>query len=129
MRNQHIFLSYRSLERAFALKLAAALRNVGVRVWVDCLPEGIRPGDDWPQALEEALNSCRALIAVISPDYVSSKPCLRERHRADQLGSLIFPVLLKPVATEQWPLEIERLQYVDFTNWHDEQPPDTMSVS
>jgi hypothetical protein len=28
----HVFLSYRSIERPFALKLAAALRNAGVRL-------------------------------------------------------------------------------------------------
>ena len=73
---QHVFLSYRSLERGFALKLAAALRNAGVIVWVDCLEDGIRVGDDWPCSIEEALNTCCALVAVVSPDYVASKVCL-----------------------------------------------------
>src|SRR5215831_15558260 len=100
---QHVFLSYRSLERQFALKLAAELRNAGVIVWVDRLEDGIQAGDDWPRTIEEALNSCRALIAVISPDYVTSKICKRELHRADQLSRAVFPVLLKSIPAEQWP--------------------------
>src|SRR5262245_22201395 len=47
----HIFLSYRSLERPFAVKLAVGLQNAGVAVWLDRFPTGIKPGDDWPQTL------------------------------------------------------------------------------
>lgn len=112
----HVFLSYRSLERAFALQLSAALRNAGVHLWVDCLSEGIRPGDDWPQTLEAALNTCASMIAVLSRGYVASKICRRELHRADQLGRTIFPVLLEPLDATEWPLEVERLQYIDFTS-------------
>ncbi len=117
---EHIFLSYRSLERAFALTLAAALRNAGVRTWVDCLPEGILPGDDWPKTLEEALNNCRALVAAISPGYAASRVCRQELHRAIRLGRPVFPVLIQSVVPEEWPLQIESLQYVDFTNWNDQ---------
>jgi hypothetical protein len=34
---KHIFMSYRSLEKDFALKLAADLKNAGVRLWMDVL--------------------------------------------------------------------------------------------
>ena len=112
----HVFLSYRSLERAFALQLCAALRNAGVHLWVDCLPEGIRPGDDWPQTLEAALDTCHAMIVVLSRGYVASKICRRELHRADRLGRTIFPVLLEPLGATELPLEVERLQYIDFTS-------------
>ena len=116
----HVFLSYRSTERPFALKLAASLRNSGVRVWVDCLPDGIRPGDDWPRTLEEALNTCASAVVVLSPEYAASRVCRRELHRVDQLGRVIFPVLLQALRATEWPLEVERLQYVDFTSWMDE---------
>lgn len=69
----HVVLSYRSIERPFALKLAAALPNAGVRLWVDCLPEGIQAADDWPRTLEGALNTCASMVAILSPDYASAK--------------------------------------------------------
>lgn len=116
----HVFLSYRSIERPFALKLAAALQNAGVHLWVDCLPEGIQTADDWPRTLENALNTCASMVAILSPDYASSKVCLRELHRADQLGRVIFPVVLRALHPTEWPLEVERLQYVDFTCWTDD---------
>ena len=42
-RSGHVFLSYRSLDADFALRLAANLKNAGVRVWMDRL-DGIVVG-------------------------------------------------------------------------------------
>jgi hypothetical protein len=38
--NGHIFLSYRSIEADFALQLAADLKNIGVKLWMDRLDVG-----------------------------------------------------------------------------------------
>ena len=122
----HVFLSYRSLERAFALRLAAVLHGHGIRVWVDCLPKGLKIGDDWPQGLAEAIDSCRCMIAVISPAYVKSEVCLNELSRAKQRGRPVFPVLLEQVQPNDWPLVLQRVQYADFTAW---QNPGSFAVA
>jgi hypothetical protein len=116
----HVFLSYSRLEQAFALKLATALQNAGMPVWADCLENGIQAGDDWARTVEEALNDCHALIAVVSPGYAASKVCLRELSRADELRRTLFPVLLKSVPPTNLPLEIQRLQRIDFRQWQDD---------
>ncbi len=116
--SRHIFLSYRNSEADFALKLAADLKNAGVNLWMDRMD--INPGDDWRKSLEGAVYSCAALISVLSPAYVSSKYCQRELARADRLGRPVFPVLLGSIAESDWPLEIERQQYIDFSAWQDE---------
>jgi hypothetical protein len=90
--NTHIFLSYRSSEVEFALKLAADLKNAGVKLWMDRLD--ISPGDDWRSSLEYAVLDSEAVIAVLSPEYVGSRYCLRELARADRLEKTIFPILL-----------------------------------
>lgn len=114
----HVFVSYRSLERSFAIKLAGALIADGVAAWADRLPEGIKAADEWPETLERAIDSCRAFIAVVSPEYVKSKVCLQELRRASRLGKQIFSVLLRDIAAkEDLPLELEGIQYVDFTGW------------
>ena len=118
MSQRHIFLSYRSTEVDFALKLAASLKNAGVNLWMDRLD--IRPGEDWRKALEDALHNSAAMIAVLSPGYVSSKYCQRELARVDRYGRAIFPVLLGQLTEEQLPLEIERQQHVDFSQWQHE---------
>ncbi|MCY3934566.1 MAG: HEAT repeat domain-containing protein [Chloroflexi bacterium] len=118
-RSGHIFLSYRSVEAEFALRLAADLKNAGVQLWMDRLD--IQPGDDWNRALVQSLNTCSGLIAVLSPAYVNSDYCKRELARAGRMRRQIFPVLLQPIAETDWPLEIERLQQIDFTAWQDEE--------
>ena len=118
-RTGHIFLSYRSVEAEFALRLAADLKNAGVHLWMDRLD--IQPGDDWNRALVQSLNTCSGLIAILSPAYVNSDYCKRELARAGRMRRQIFPVLLQPIAETDWPLEIERLQQIDFTAWQDEE--------
>jgi len=114
-----IFLSYRSVEVEFALRLAADLKNAGINVWMDRLD--IAPGDDWLTRLQSAVNDCVAMIAVLSPEYVASRYCQRELARADRLDRIIFPVLLHPIPKkDDWPLIVERSQYVDFTRWQDD---------
>ncbi len=119
MANQHIFLSYRSTEAEFALRLAADLKNAGVNLWMDRLD--IKPGEDWPKALQAGVDHSVALLAVVSPEYIASGHCMREVARAVRLGLPIIPLLLRPVPSkEDWPMDLERLQYVDFTSWPDE---------
>jgi HEAT repeat protein len=121
--NTHIFVSYRSIEADFALKLASSLKNAGVRIWMDRLDGGIKDGEDWRRSIEQALTkeSCASVIAILSPDYVTSEYCRNELARANRLKIPIYPVLLRTVPDEQWPLEIERLQYIDFQAWLDGQ--------
>lgn len=118
MSNQrHIFLSYSSVEVDFALKLAADLKNAGLNLWIDRLD--IKLGDDWRRSLQNAVDDCAALIAVLTPEYVASRYCQRELARADRFGHPIFPLLLHPIADTDWPLEVEREQYINFSHWRD----------
>jgi hypothetical protein len=110
-----VFLSYRSTEAIFALKLAADLKNAGLNVWVDRLELG--PGDDWGKSIETAINSCSGMIVVLSPEYAASRVCRQELARADQMGRPIFPLLLVSVKSADQPLELQRLQFVDFRDW------------
>jgi len=117
----HIFLSYRSIEADFALRLAADLKNAGVCIWMDRL-DGIRGGDEWRRRIEEALTekACVAMIAVVSPDYCKAEYCRKELARANRLRIPVFPALIRSVPEADWPLEIEGFQYIDFCAWPDE---------
>lgn len=123
MKNQrHIFISYKSSEAKFSLRIAADLRNSGVKIWMDRLDMGISPSQDWRSSIENALTTkkCNGMIAILSPDYLSSSYCKVELARADRLGIPIYPIILSSFPDERWPLEVERLQYIDFQEWEDE---------
>jgi HEAT repeat protein len=116
--NRHIFLSYSSKEIDFALKLATDLKNAGINLWMDRLD--IKPGEDWRKSLQAGIDLSSAVLVILSESSLQSQYCQREIARADRLGNPIVPILLTPLSAADWPLEIERQQYVDFTHWQDE---------
>jgi predicted NACHT family NTPase len=120
-KQRHIFISYQSGEADFSLRVAADLRNSGVKVWMDRLDMGILPSQDWRKSIEAALTTdkCSGLIAILSPAYITSRYCQIELARADRLGIPIYPIILSPFSDTQLPLEIERLHYIDFKEWRD----------
>ncbi len=93
-------LSYHPDDAAFALKLAADLRNMGVRLWVDVFQSPEQPTD----------KVCIGTIAVLSPGYVAEK-------MADLSGAeMVFPVIVTPVL--DWPEVLPRESAIDFSNAH-----------
>lgn len=116
--NAQIFLSYRSADVDFALRLAADLKNAGINLWMDRMD--IKPGDDWPQALEAGVNNCAAMIVIVSEGYIQSKHCLRELHRADRMEKKLFPIVLSEIPAQDTPIELERAQHISFTDWQNE---------
>ena len=121
-KQKHIFISYQSGEADFSIRVAADLRNSGVKIWMDRLDMGILPSQDWRLSIQDALTveRCNGMIAVLSPAYLTSRYCRNELARADRLGIQIYPIILSPFPGTQLPLEIERLQYVDFKEWRDD---------
>ena len=58
-----LFLSHAGEDTAAVKELAARLRQGGVKVWLDA--DELRPGDDWMQALEDALDASDAFAVYI----------------------------------------------------------------
>jgi HEAT repeat protein/tetratricopeptide (TPR) repeat protein len=114
----YLFLSYRSSERDVAIRVATALRNAGVRVWMD--QGDLATGQDWVARLEDRLNACTALVALLSPDYVGSGYCRRELKRATVLGKPVLPLVLAPIEPTAWPFEIQEAQHLDASRWRDD---------
>lgn len=119
-RSGHVFLSYSHDDAEFALKLAADLKNSGVPIWMDRM-DGIGTGAIWRRAIEQGINECSAMCAVVSPIYVNSAYCIKELDRADTLTRPILPVLVASVDPQVWPLSIEGIQYADFRDWRDDR--------
>ena len=62
---RHIFISYHhDSDGSYVDELARFLIGQGVAVWFD---REIISGDRWHEVIEEMVNSCAALIVVMSP--------------------------------------------------------------
>ena len=59
-----VFLSYASEDAAVAQRICAALREVGIEVWLD--QSELRGGDAWDAAIRKQIKACTLFIPLIS---------------------------------------------------------------
>jgi TolB-like protein/Tfp pilus assembly protein PilF len=105
-----VFVSYASSDSEFAGRLCAGLEAQGLRCWI--APRDVRAGESYAAAIVQAINSCRALVLVLSSGAVESPHVLREVERAAskrraiiavRLGSVVLPPELEYfLSANQW---------------------------
>lgn len=123
MSNQLIFVSYSSKDRPFALGLTKELEKLGAKVWIDQL--GIELGENWDNAIEEALNSADTLLLLISPTSVASENVKDEVSIAIGENKNLVPVMIIPC--EDLPMRWKRKQYADLVNQPDKGIKDILN--
>ena len=110
MGSELIFVSYSSNDRPFALGFTKALESLGAKIWIDQL--GIKLGENWDNAIEEALETADTIILLISPTAADSQNVQDEVSIAKEKNKKLLPVLIMPC---DLPMRWKRLQYADFT--------------
>ena len=108
---ESIFVSYSSKDRPFALGLTKELQNLGVNVWIDQL--GIKLGQNWDSAIDDALESADTVILIISPTAVSSQNVQDEVSIAINENKKFVPIMIKEC---DLPMRWQRRQYADLIN-------------
>ena len=111
MSAETIFVSYSSKDRPFALGLVKELQELGANVWIDQL--GIGLGEDWDDAIEEALEKSETFMIILSPTSVESRNVKDEVNIAINSKKKLVPILIKQC---ELPMRLQRRQYADLTN-------------
>ncbi len=88
----HIFISYSKQNIDFARYLRAMLLDAGFAVWLD--ETRLSPGDDWWDSIEHSIDTCMAVIVVMSPEAKDSRWVKREILHAENRDKPLFPVLM-----------------------------------
>ncbi len=86
----HIFVSYSSVDRAFAEDLVRQLEAGGNRIWY--APRDVRPGIDYSEQIQAAIEQARAFIIIISEASNESDFVRAETEMAFSRRRPIFPV-------------------------------------
>ncbi len=108
-----VFISYaREDGRTLALRLRDDLLAAGHQAWLDT--SEIQGGADWARHIEDAIEHCDVLLALLSEASYTSEYCRAEQMRAQRKGKRIIPVLVQPDAER--PIYLEHLNYFDFSN-------------
>jgi TIR domain-containing protein/ssDNA thymidine ADP-ribosyltransferase DarT-like protein len=109
----NIFISYgRADSRELAIRLRDDLLAVGYSVWLD--QNEIAGGADWGQNIEDAIEHCHIMLALLSPASYNSQWCRAEQLRATRKGKRIIPMMV--IAGAEVPLHLEHINYLDFTD-------------
>ncbi len=91
----HVFVSHSSDNRELASELAAYLEKGGARVWI--APRDVRPGKDYSEQLQGAIEECIAFVVLVT-DAANTSPYVRaETEMAFSTNKPIFPVRLSDV--------------------------------
>ncbi len=111
MSAETIFVSYSSKDRPFALGLVKELKKLGANVWIDQL--GIGLGENWDNAIEEALERSETFMLILSPTSVESPNVQDEVSIAINTQKKMVPILIKEC---KLPMRWQRRQYADLAN-------------
>jgi beta-lactam-binding protein with PASTA domain len=106
----HVFLSYASVDRDRARRLAEAMEARGYRVWWD---RQIAPGQTFDEVIEKALDDAKCVVVLWSATSVKSDWVKVEAAEAAKRKVLV-PALIDAVTI---PLEFRRIQAADLTRW------------
>lgn len=91
--------------------LTGQLRQSGFQLWVD--QDFLVGGDDWMDAVGEALKKCAVCLLCMSPAAVQSKYVKMEYRFFFNNDKPIVPVMVRPLA--DIPPELSSTQFLDFS--------------
>jgi tetratricopeptide (TPR) repeat protein len=74
----HVFVSYRSSDRPWAMSLVARLEGAGLRVFID--QKELELGQSLAGQLQSALTRSRAAVVLVSQGWMASPWCQEEAH-------------------------------------------------
>jgi hypothetical protein len=110
-----VFVSYSRKDSAFANRLANALREHGLNIYLDT--KDIAAGENWQGRLTNLILASETVLFIVSPDSLNSQICAWELSESSKMGKRIVPVMSRRVADAQLPKVIERLNYLSFHNF------------
>jgi len=93
--SKHVFLSYSTADQTSADALLRGLESKGVRVWM--APRDVRPGSDYSEAIQDAIETSSAVVALVSDSANLSRHVKAEIEIAFSSGKPLFPVRFNDV--------------------------------
>lgn len=111
MSTETIFVSYSRKDKPFVLAFVQELKNQGAKIWIDEFD--IELGENWDNAIEEALDQSETIMIIISPTAVESQNVQDEVSVAISAKKKMVPILITPC---ELPMRWGRRQYADLAS-------------
>ena len=108
-----VFVSYSRQDAEFVAKIVDALAAQGdVHVFRDT--DDILPTEEWKQRLANLISQADTIVFCLSPHSAASEVCKWEVEHAESLNKRIMPVVVEPIAHDDAPEELAKLNYIFF---------------
>jgi hypothetical protein len=114
-----VFLSHSSRDKEFVKELCRRLTRDGVRCFFDI--ESIGWGDNWVRALERAIDECKYVVFILSPNFCNSEWVEVERTSSiagdpSGLKRKVRPLMLRPCRDlPTFPRFLRQVQAIDVS--------------
>ena len=112
-----VFVSYSRKDKDFCRQLTDELQKRDLDFWVDW--DGIPPTVDWMKEIEKGIEEADAFLAIVSPDWISSKVCIDELNIAVKNGKRLIPVVPCDIIWNDVPSALAQLNFIFFTEAFD----------
>ena len=120
-----LFISYSRKDKEFVQRLDEELKRRGREAWVDW--EGIRPTEEFMQAIYGAIEGADTFVFVLTPDSVVSEVCGREIAHAATHNKRMIPIVAREVDAKAVPEPLAKLNWVFYRDTDDfEEATDTL---
>lgn len=110
-----IFISYAHADSMAATRIADALKEAELNVWIDAA--NIKPGTNWVRTIDEALTNAGYLLALLSKAALQSQWVQHEwtavltSQMSSTNGGVVIPLRLEPVDP---PTILRSIQFIDL---------------
>jgi WD40 repeat protein len=105
-----LFISYAHSDgKELARRLTGDLRQRGYEVWLDEIR--LQAGSCWSSEIEQHIDGCEAVLALLSRGSAASEICRGEHLRALRQGKRVIPLLVEGADR---PIYLEARQYLAF---------------
>ena len=120
----HVFVSYRSSDRPWALSLVARLEGAGLRVFID--QKELEPGQYLAAQLGEAMKRSRAAVVLVSRGWLDSPWCQQEANVLVQRAVEDAAFTLVPLRLDksEMPVLLKSRLWIDFSDERRAEGPD-----
>ena len=119
------FISYKSEDRDFALKLKSLIEEAGFLGWMDV--EKLRGGDEWKLAIDTAIEASLGVIVIITVKALRSQYVTYEWSYAKGLKKPVLPVIKEfpDPNNKAHPKIHPKLDDIQYRLFMDESDPST----
>ncbi|MCD8373062.1 MAG: TIR domain-containing protein [Clostridia bacterium] len=115
--SKKVFISYHSSKIELVAHLSKYLEKNGIETWY--APKDIRAGQQWDDAIHDAIKNCKALVLLFCAQADSSIQVKRELSLADKYKKSVFWVRIERVEPNNLSYFLTSTQWFDWLDARD----------